>query len=355
MRLPAPLSPEEQIDLAVRARAGDLVARNRLVECSLTFVYGLARKVRGAPTSLEIDDLVAAGVEGLIRAIQKFDPTIRVRFLTYASHWIWAMMRRAVLEAKGISRSDAHRKRILVAYQAALAADMNEEQARIEAGRLYNVRPDTVARIVLALTSKFVSLDGPFSAHDARAIVEALSSEDVDVEEWTDDVRNMHRLREVIRRFRAGLTARNRVIFDARVMADTETLAEIGARLGVTRERIRQLEVRVRRRFEVALCAAKLQWVAPGFGSVALVSRGLQRCRHCDAPRVPGYRICRQHLKQRRTTNATAMELNKARSRERGRAAKAVGFCRVCTLRPIAPGQSTRCRECRAARRKDAA
>ena len=80
------LTAKEEIDLATKAKAGDIAARNRLVECNLKFAVNIAKKFNGS--NLPFEDLIAAASAGLITAADKYDPTYGVKFITFGVHWI---------------------------------------------------------------------------------------------------------------------------------------------------------------------------------------------------------------------------------------------------------------------------
>jgi len=95
------LSAKEEIELATRARKGDIAARNKLVECNLKFAISIAKKFYGS--SLPFEDLVAAASQGLITAADKYDPTYGVKFITFGVHWIKSAVMNALEERHLVS------------------------------------------------------------------------------------------------------------------------------------------------------------------------------------------------------------------------------------------------------------
>lgn len=88
------LSAQEEVALAIEAKAGNIAARNRLVECNLKFAVNVAKKFNG--TNLPFEDLIAAASAGLITAAEKYDPTYGVKFITFGVHWIKAAVHTAL-------------------------------------------------------------------------------------------------------------------------------------------------------------------------------------------------------------------------------------------------------------------
>jgi RNA polymerase sigma factor (sigma-70 family) len=88
------LSAKEEVELAVKAKAGDIAARNKLVECNLKFAVNVAKKFNGS--NLPFEDLIAAASQGLITAVDKYDPTYGVKLITFGVHWIKAAVHTAL-------------------------------------------------------------------------------------------------------------------------------------------------------------------------------------------------------------------------------------------------------------------
>ncbi|HMI85309.1 MAG TPA: sigma-70 family RNA polymerase sigma factor [Polyangiaceae bacterium] len=252
-----PLSREEETELVARARAGDRRATDRLVEAHLRDVVYIARKHRyyGMPLS----DLIGEGVLGLMRALEKFEPQRGVRISTYAAHWIRSFIVSHVLRSwtlvggrTGVLRSN-------------LFFRLRRERARLEclhgsgsqltellAQRL-NVSEEDLGHMVERLDGRDLSLDAP-SHPDSPSLGESLTSAD-DAEEDYEAKTRRHRVAAALQKALPKLDARERFIAEARLLADSTdelSLADIGRKLGVSRERARQLETRARAKIRQA-------------------------------------------------------------------------------------------------------
>ena len=256
------LSGEEERALGEQARAGSKAARDRLVTSHLRQVVFVALKYRryGVP----LGDLVSEGNVGLLRAVDKFDPSRGVRFATYATHWIRSYIVSHVLASwsvvcprTGVLRSKTFFK-------------LRRERAKLEAlgldGTATNlllaqnmgVSPSKVERMLARVDARDLSLEAP-AHHDSRASLGDLIDAGDDPEKVCDEHRMKARLAAVVEQALASLDERERYIAGSRWLADPDeeiTLAEVGRKLGVSRERARQLEARARQRFTAALAKA---------------------------------------------------------------------------------------------------
>lgn len=196
---------KEELSLIKRAHAGDVDARNALVSSQLRWVVRLARKLQGRGVPLE--DLIQEGAFGVMRAIDKFDPSQGRRLTTYATWWIRQVMFRAVMR-----RSLIHVPEYLQRNKGVPPSASLEERAA-DAERAVNLQ----------------SLDGG-SSHEtipARDTADTLEREELLAE--LD-----RRLLELHPKEREVLTRRSR----------GDTLVQIGATLGVSKERVRQIEAK---------------------------------------------------------------------------------------------------------------
>jgi RNA polymerase nonessential primary-like sigma factor len=236
------LTAREEKKVARRALAGDQAARQRMIECNLRLVVNIARRYvnRGLP----LLDLVEEGNLGLIHAVEKFDPERGFRFSTYATWWIRQAIERGIMNQSRTIRLPIHIvKEINACLRAArrirqqdgcaptpakLAVFMNRDVGDVE--RLMALHQ----RVTVRASGRDDDSAGPVEQLRARGAAEPLrcaQAEDIHdiVDHWVFELEDKHRT-VVERRF--GLHGHHR-----------STLEEIGREIGVTRERVRQIQL----------------------------------------------------------------------------------------------------------------
>ena len=213
-RLPK-LSREEEHLLAVEARGGDVRARHRLVRHSLGFVVGIARKLHLGAVRLEDD--IQEGNLGLIRALETFDPHAGTRFSTYAVWWVRAYVGKYVKEARSIVRPRGGTNALA---DFSLDASIDEEDDTTHLARVEDDRP------------------GPEDTF--------LTNERV------------REVREVLARHRERVGELGWDLIHSRIQHATPlTLEQVGARWGLSRERVRQVELQTKRFLSTVLEEAR--------------------------------------------------------------------------------------------------
>ena len=250
------LDKHEELALAraFRDRHEPETAR-RLVEANLRHVVAMALRYRrlGVP----MDELIAQGSVGLMLALDRFDPERGLRLATYANHWIRAEILSHVLRSRtlvGGGRGDLRAR-----YAFALKRDharllsmhgSNGEALRI-VGERYGKTSDEVAELLARQELRDVSLEAPVSSHCELSWGEHLPHPAAEPEVVYTSRRARPALARAVAAVMAELGERERFIVEHRLLADSEaqaTLEELGRRFGVSRERVRQLELRVRAR-----------------------------------------------------------------------------------------------------------
>jgi len=251
------LTAEEESELAHRFRDhGDLGARQKLVEANMRYVVSIARKFRRYP--VDLGDLISEGSLGLVIAIERFDPEKGVRLVTYASYWIRAFIFQSIIRdwkkgktGLGMTRSKTffRIRRILASQRARYGDEPNFEQM---SGDL-DVSMDCLREMLEHLEMRDLSLDAEADG-EKRGLHERVSDEAPGPEILAQRVESTQITREIIRRALDVLDERERLVANARLMRDDpRTLADLGRRMGVSRERARQIEVRARQKLSRAL------------------------------------------------------------------------------------------------------
>jgi RNA polymerase primary sigma factor len=247
-RLPLIQDPAEERALARRAQAGDHVAAERLVTANLRFVISYVKKYQGH--GLELGELVAIGNEGLLKAVRKFDPDQGVKFISYAVWWVRQAVLKALAEQTRSVRIPLNQNSALIRIskgEALLAQVLRRDPSDEELARLLDEEIDAV-HAARKLSTIEVSLDAPVERgeRDAGSLGERFADESaLDIEDSTDQ----RLMREHLdRALREHLTARERKIlalyYGLEEGSEEMTLERIGALMGVTRERIRQIRER---------------------------------------------------------------------------------------------------------------
>lgn len=234
------LSVEEERALARRARTGDRVAEQKLIESNLRFVVKVAKQFRRS--GLPLLELVNEGNVGLIEAVRRFDPERGIRFVSYAVWWIRQAILSYISRAALSFRISPHTANILYRISRAYAKGAHEGEVSDETlARFAGVSVDELRRALQAVSS-VVSLDHPAHEGGEKDLKEILNSL---TEEMPDQKVSEQHLKRKINSLLALLSKAEQTVLRLRFGLDDEnplTLQEIGERLRLSRERIRQLE-----------------------------------------------------------------------------------------------------------------
>lgn len=242
------LSPEVELELVARWRAGEQLAGQRLIEACLPFVMTIALEYRrwGLPT----EDIVQEGNIGLLKAAARFDPERGCRLVTYAAYWIRAEIRDYVVRSYRIVRLGTTRteRRAMRAFRRTGADDV--AQLAEESGM-----PEARAQMLLPLLRQGdMSLDATYA--DRGPAVDRLGDDGISPEDALVDARTTHGVREALDAALVGLNPRERRIVEARMISDEpRTLEQLGMEMGVSKERVRQIEERARMKLRERLSA----------------------------------------------------------------------------------------------------
>lgn len=253
------ISREEELRLIARWRdQRDPRARDALVRGLLKHVVSIARRYQryGVPLS----DLISEGNFGVVRALDKFDPSRGNLFMTYASYWVRACILQHVLRSwsivgSGLPRSrlffKLRRERAKLSNLIGVGADVNA----LLAERL-NISQERLSGLLQRVDQRDYSLDAEVYAEGSRSVVDTLSNDDLNEEQRALAKEFGGNARAAVRDALRALDDRERYIVENRLLADRDaelSLADIGRVLGVSRERARQLEERAKRKLRHAI------------------------------------------------------------------------------------------------------
>jgi RNA polymerase sigma-32 factor len=252
-----PLSREEEYELACRVRdsADDEEAARRLVEANLRYVVAIALSYRRY--GVRLADLISEGNVGLMIALKKFDPTRGTRFVTYAAHWIRAYVLDHVIRAWSIVGVGAGPLRSKVFFRLRrekakiLASTSDSMEANERLAERFGTTSDKIALLANRLEARDVSLDAKVFDDGAATVLDTVPGSGPSQEEEYLSHERSSSVHACVREAVEKLDPRERFIVEVRMMADRAdelSLAEIGRRLGVSRERARQLEARAKQK-----------------------------------------------------------------------------------------------------------
>jgi RNA polymerase primary sigma factor len=237
------ITPEEEVQLAIRIKQGDQKALEKLTNANLRFVVSVAKQYQNQ--GLSLSDLINEGNLGLIKAAQRFDETRGFKFISYAVWWIRQSILQALAEQSRIVRLPLNKvgltNKISKAYSM-LEQEFEREPSSEELASLLEIGLDEV-ETTLGVAARHVSLDAPFIDGEDNTLLDVL--ENANALKADRQIEHSDSLRLEVARSLSTLTDRQRDVLMLYFGIDTEnpvSLEDIGERFGLTRERVRQIK-----------------------------------------------------------------------------------------------------------------
>jgi RNA polymerase primary sigma factor len=237
------ITPEEEVNLAIRIKQGDQRALEKLTKANLRFVVSVAKQYQNQ--GLSLSDLINEGNLGLIKAAQRFDETRGFKFISYAVWWIRQSILQALAEQSRIVRLPLNKvglsNKISKAYSQ-LEQEFEREPSPDELATILEINTEEV-EATLGVAARHVSMDAPFIDGEDNSLLDVLANPNaVSADEELD---HHDSLRREIERSLSTLTDRQKdviILYFGIAVEHPMSLEDIGEKFGLTRERVRQIK-----------------------------------------------------------------------------------------------------------------
>jgi RNA polymerase sigma-32 factor len=245
------LDRARELDLATKYHAGDKAAGDLLVSCNLRFVVKISVGYRGY--GFKLSELVAEGNIGLLQAVRRFEPERGLRFMTYASYWVRAHVLSYILKhwsLVGVGTGPMQSKlffRLQREKSKLLARTGSSENITAKLAEKFQCSEDRIRRMEQRIDGRDLSLDAKAYRDGTVSIMETLKGTDASQEAAFSRTEVSTLVRERVDDALTRLDQREQVIVRERLLSTQKrTLSQLGEKLGLSRERVRQLEQRVK-------------------------------------------------------------------------------------------------------------
>ena len=236
------LTPEQEIELSRRVQKGDQEARNMMIRANLRLVISIAK--RYVNLGVPLSDLIEEGNIGLMRGVEKFDPERGFRFSTYAAWWIKQGISRGIIDQGKMIRVPVYMNEEILKYKKAiekLRHKLKRDPTQSEIAKKLKLTVERIREFENSI-AKMSSLDAPIGEDGAGQVLDVIEDErTLSPEEQMEGFLTKERTAE----FLESLNERERKILELRyglIDGEQRTLADIAKVLGVSRERVRQIE-----------------------------------------------------------------------------------------------------------------
>jgi RNA polymerase nonessential primary-like sigma factor len=239
------LTAEQELALSRRVRQGDFAARQKMIESNLRLVVSVAKHYmnRGIP----LDDLIEEGNLGLIHALEKFDPERGFRFSTYATWWIRQNVERAIMNQSRTIRLPVHVIKelniVLRTLRTLEISNQGKRRGNVEEVARLLAKPVNDVRRMLAQSERTTSLDAPLGIDPDLTIADSIADEP---EHAPDKQLEQHQVEQLVGEWIAHLSEKQRAVVERRYGLNGReigTLEQLADELGLTRERVRQIQL----------------------------------------------------------------------------------------------------------------